>query len=951
MSSFDPIISIKKFSLADLRAGLSRIPGMMLRIINTFPNLTGEERTRPGYSSYASTDGGSSPGQDMPTGFEVLKTLPIQNPASDDVHLKFANNGGQAVFMNPWYQISARQATDMRIDENLTFTGTTSSITAHQINFNAVGSLNTTTDYYTNWLMKNNTRNSYGLVTAYSFGSSINSFTILEQVNAGGLNWQSGDSFTLYRSFHDNPTFAPTYNTDLANQIACNVENSIIRFSGGQGSSNGLRGIWINPKLNKTFFPGAGTSFTYTGTYVSEREVKALSILNAGPGASKFNWVVEDGTHASNRLEPNRTLWFASAPVYDGFQEGPLTTYETSSDWNTVSGPQYATINNFLKTNGSSSAQDVIDGVTFYLSVSAAQLNKRITGFAIYVAIDIGQTTARVADYQFVRYYSIITTGADLVWALTSVGGQVQVYAMQIEITNSLLSAALAGNTFQEDSGYVKGSADLMYSYSSEEIVGTRRFLSNAYVSSEAFTDRENVFTNPVGGNAQIGNAGVIQPDVFSNEQPTYRMRVDPTVGTKINGLVSTGVDEFICLKDRGLVLCRVITIGTLPNLMLTVVNREVGASTLNAFTKDDVGRIYFPSSFDIYRYIQGQIEKLIEREDKNDWLDTYRNTISDTDKQNVTCVYLPEVKGVLFQFANQAASFEQKQYIYFPNYESWREIRFNESSGTPNTSFKYFCKLANGQTLGVTSATPAVKRLMWKYSSVMAQYLLTYIDGATPIAPFWDTGDFVVQDGRDLKFNKLHILKTIDSPPQGQLDCELYLDGSLVRTYTSQSMQDVRLIVNGLSDDIRIGYTFRFRYNVNTNNRERLNAGNQLQFDGIMLYGDTIPHFRVTENTGTLNHGGGVPILGTIAGKRELTITTANVAQTFTFDIPFTETYIGSLATEPAYRFNIDSAHPVVGGVEDTTTSVSVTIISRTLTTITLESAEDLTIVRYSIA
>lgn len=91
--------------------------------------------------------------------------------------------------------------------------------------------------------------------------------------------------------------------------------------------------------------------------------------------------------------------------------------------------------------------------------------------------------------------------------------------------------------------------------------------------------------------------------------------------------------------------------------------------------------------------------------------------------------------------------------------------------------------------------------------------------------------------------------------------------------------------------------------------------------------------------------------IIGTINGVREVTITTANVPQTFTFDIPFTETYVGSLATEPTYRFDIDSAHPLVSGVEDTSINVAVSIVSRTLTTITLTAAEDNTIVRYSIS
>ena len=159
MSSFDPILAIKKWWLADGRPGLSRMPGAMLRLVNLFPNITGEERVRAGYSAYASTDGGSTPGQDMPTGFEVLKVASIQNPVQADVHFKFSNNSGQTVKMNPWWQGATEETTDLLINESKTFTPAAGSFTGSlgspPITFTVTGSnalgLSQVTDYYKGW--------------------------------------------------------------------------------------------------------------------------------------------------------------------------------------------------------------------------------------------------------------------------------------------------------------------------------------------------------------------------------------------------------------------------------------------------------------------------------------------------------------------------------------------------------------------------------------------------------------------------------------------------------------------------------------------------------------------------------------------------------------------------------------------------------------------------------
>ena len=89
-----------------------------------------------------------------------------------------------------------------------------------------------------------------------------------------------------------------------------------------------------------------------------------------------------------------------------------------------------------------------------------------------------------------------------------------------------------------------------------------------------------------------------------------------------------------------------------------------------------------------------------------------------------------------------------------------------------------------------------------------------------------------------------------------------------------------------------------------------------------------------------------------TIATRRWLIITTKNVAQAFTWDKVWSvnETNFAG-ATESGYRFHADTAHPLLNGdtVEDTTINSTITIVSRTSTTITLMSSDDSTLVRFS--
>ena len=811
-----PLTVIKKFWFADARAGLSRVGGACLKLINFLPNLTGEQRLRPGYSAYSSSDGGSTPGLDAPANTDILHVLPIESPSSENVHLWLTSSG---IKMNPWWKQGIKYTTtDLLISETQSLSNKTVTYTggANVAKFADPSGLVLVADYYNWWTFE--MQGKFGLVQDWD---GVDTMTFIEDVQD---MWGTSLTGTLRRHFHDNLGFTPAYNNDKANPPVSNVENSIIRFSGGQGSAVGLRPVIIFPNINKTIFPNSGATIEARGTFVNERELRARNFMHVDHPAPYF---LDLGSPQSNQLERDKTYWIAVSCIYDSYQESPLTRYESSG----------------LYVGTSANKHILVD-----FSIVAGLLNLRITGLAIYIAQDVGDTTltGRVTPYRFVDSISLLDNG----WTFSGARpANAQQYFEHTTYTIGKWNFDARGVEYQLSSGIIEIPLDTIYAHSTEEIVGGRRILTNCYVQSESTTDRQNVFTNPIGGNTVIGNNAVIATDMFSNEEAIYRLRVEPTVGTRINAIRRTGIDTFIGIKDRGIIECRIVVIDRLPQLIQGVISHEVGTTTVNCAAEDDDGYIYFPSYQDFYRYRTGAIEHLIERPDKNDWLETYRDVITVTDKENAVVFYIPELKTVCILFGNQKSTstgYTDMQYFYSAKY-GWQQIWFKEVGGKPTISFKWITQLRNGHIIGLsTDATPVAKRIMWKHNGT--QYKFYFSDDGTAIAGQIDTGEVVLEDGKDFKMDKATLVKIMDLATQGTLDCEVYLDNVLVRTFSGQDKTEQFLHLNLMSDDPRLGYTFRLKYNTNST-RERLNTGEKLQLEAIMIYGDLIPRSkRVTE-------------------------------------------------------------------------------------------------------
>ncbi len=237
------------------------------------------------------TRNGYTAGITKPTDIDVLDeylSFPVTNPSSFDHHIYFGQDVSynKHIWVYPYFHNSS-SATSGWVDVGDTkdlvtaISATVLDGTARTITITGVStfSLNTTANYYKNWIIALNDSSQtpeFFLVKSYSVSGSgaldTATFTVdtLKKFSTGS-DWAIGDVVELYlvRYLHgQNPnagynqfkfpsyTSPAGYNSELA-----------IRFSGGASTSQTHKPVWFG-YLNKVFFPSDGTyKYTFTGSY------------------------------------------------------------------------------------------------------------------------------------------------------------------------------------------------------------------------------------------------------------------------------------------------------------------------------------------------------------------------------------------------------------------------------------------------------------------------------------------------------------------------------------------------------------------------------------------------------------------------------------------------------------------------------------------------------------
>ncbi len=933
-----PLFTIPIRGYADaVRAGLSRVAGFCQTIYNTCPSKADGDGLRHGYSDYSAVT--------APTSMEFLKIASIDKPSKEDVHIWFA--AGNTIRMNPWWSYdsvssSAKSTSaNLLIDESFTLIDSISWTfpTANSLRVpgaTGISGLGLITNYYSGWIAyytpDGGTTKKFAQVKTWAdAGGGAWDLTFVEDVNGATLNFASGIPLYLYRNGHDSISqtgvaFDPLYNNDLSNPVDVRADDSIIRFSGGLNSEVKYKAVHITPYMSRSFFPNSTRPFNYYGTYATSAELKAeVSVIHLSPGLS--------GSGIAPYFSVNQTVWLASAPIYDGFQIGALTE-----------------IDNFYM----STIDAFQNSLAEFLQVRIGNLNKRITGLIFFVAVDTGDTgsTGRVNDYFFAQAVSFLSSDTAWIWN----GGTDQVYQTTVVIDYDTITSIIAGagTTYVQASGIIENSPDTSYAYSQRSIIEGRHVLTNVYVSSESRADRERLFINPIGGLAGV-NSGIVQPDLFSNEEGIYRVSAEPTVGTRITGVWQTKMGEVIVVKDRGVLYGRPITLDDATlDFTWQILEKMAGCSTVKGYTSGDNDWVYFLGYDDIYRISGGNLESLIERRgDFQDWLYVFRNVIPKTAKESAVLWYLPQgvVKFDIGQY-DSTSTVASNQFSFYPNYQTsesngWRQDTYKATSGVTSAAFtKYATSLQNGTvlTVEVNSAGTVQGVRQWQNPTTAAIYTS---DNGTAIRHKIDTG-FIEFTPNDLVLNFLTLKRTFDAATTGTLDVDLYKDriSSIYKTFSNVDKTNTYPMLHTRTDDPRTMFALRAVINSNSS-PEVLDSGTVLQFNGIEVFGQWRRRAkRVGAGTAASTTTGVTPT-GKIAGLSEVIL--QKTPQTFTWDVPFTGTYTGAdSTTQVSYRILAESAHPLISGVEDTSIDNYVYISAKTLTTFTAYADSDNVLFRF---
>lgn len=945
---FNPLVSIDKFRYADSsRTQKRREPGSCPTLLNLSPSQGEGERIRRGYAAYSTIV--------PPSGMQKFFILPIQTPSQEDVFLWMADNGGQVIYQNPyWNGSGTKLSTNVQINESKSFTGVAGSFpTAKQMTItgsDALG-LSQTANYYKGWEIVNNSQlwlsgaggsgQECAFITAYTYSSAASgtsTFTFAEDVDGTGLSWVVTNSYSLYRNNHSNPTFSPTYNNNYTSPPFAMADISRLYFSGGQSSATGNAAM-ISQYESKTFFPTIGArSYAMTQTYVSEERCKAMAksdlVVYTGTAGKIVDSTPLSG--ASAGLDAGKTYWVAISPIYDGYQIGELTKFETvASDYNMANVSGWTSSQNYLAT-----ADALGNAIVVSFGIKLGSLDKRITGFSIWVAVDTGNTRSigRQSEFQHAADVSIVSSNAaDLpLWGSWSYSSSYGVFSYTATIDKLTINAL--GSTYIDASGMEESPPDTSYSYSSRLVLNDKHYLSNVYISSEAVTNREEIFTNPRGGLAGV-NSGINQPSLFPNDQGFFRKGIELAIGTKINCMAKVGLGELLTVKDRGVILNRIIeeSDGTIQ-LVSQILDQNIGCSTLNGFTQldaDEGGLIFFAGYDDIYLYDNARFKRLIEREDQQDWLYQYRVGISKASKESTVMAYMPE--GILLLDISPTSYLNGQQFQMYSQYlpDGWRQVAFKQTSGFASTNwFVQFGKLQDGTVIGAGSDSGGTLTLY--QFSVPSTGVYYYTDAGTTIRYQLDTGDLVTSGdvAKDTWLDRYQIARYADSPTTGTLDCKIYKDGTILRTLSSMDKTSQYLKASVRSDDPKIGNYWRLAINTNTSTPEVMAAGNDFRIQGIRIFGHSKIRQRISD-AGYLTTGLGDCVPNTIAGEEEIYVDEANT--TYTWDVPFTQTYVDlDGATVPKYRFLVESAN--ADGTQ--LLNEEIIIVSKTLTTITLRSS-----------
>ena len=350
-------------------------------------------------------------------------------------------------------------------------------------------------------------------------------------------------------------------------------------------------------------------------------------------------------------LVDNKTYRAYLCAEYDGFQDSELTYLS----------------NIYIKNTGQK--------ITTTFTIPFAELNKRITAYKIYLAIDDKNTTSTITTTNpkyLVKTIYISGTSAN-VFSLTGNNYSLSILLNQDDIDQSVY-------TWEQKTGRV-ASTSTTCSYDIARMISGRVFLAQDYDYTDAKTSTNRLRYSGFNGD------GVMCPDIFPNIYEYGIIEAVSGSGNNINNLIEFN-GNCVILKDNSIV---VLNSGDQKELWrFDVVSDVIGGLGKNSSLKIDKGLV-FAGQKDIYLWNGGGLNTLAQ----GIWKSTYGALINTTYKDKCF-LWFSNIDGHLY-IAPNTTSYPSKIYSFLLPDTMPQEVGYADN-------FKNYFKKSDGSVVGVLS-------------------------------------------------------------------------------------------------------------------------------------------------------------------------------------------------------------------------------------------------------
>jgi hypothetical protein len=701
--------------------------------------------------------------------------LSTESPTAENIDILCGRDGSdnKYIFQRKFWEASGllnATIAYMRYGESIS-----STIKSSTVNTITLDGFANFSDVYNYCIIRNSTIGNCLYITDSAQSGADEVLTVLGNVPS---NWANGNAVTVYRSFHDNYSFSPTYSTVAGRPPIALQQGNAILFSGGMGSTEGLKAIWSG-YINKTFFVGALNKtggFNYTGTYVTEAEIKSTNgITIADPSLTAIS--------ASNAL-PDGRWFFYFVPETDDGERGNPFSYSTP----------YVTL---------------VGGRWFYttLQIDPAQLNKRLRYLNVFMGKAPNATDTKI-DWNNLFYVGQVdflnwevTDQPLTTWVWTETATTIPGYY----ITGVLAFRDIEWNNKTVESlafhlGHTE-STSTTASFSEAVFLNNRLFIAKYYDYVDVVEYLDQIRYTDFAGN------GVAQLNVLNNLSGATQSTIEQGDPTSVQAL-RRWQDKLFILKDKS---CYFINASEdISQWTLITVSNEIGCTMPRTAVVTPTMVIWCQNGEDVYGWSGASVKSLAQN-----WLTTFKAlTLTATHKG----WYDLKNKSYNFSYTN-GTWYTMFLECPIPNGYVWGSNLFDDDT-----------------VAGLYSIIDASERAGTNYVVVMdtnnsAYKILYFNPSATAdnahfgIIPYFKTAESRLDEINLLKILKWYLTCT-PTGGAGQLDCKLTI-GSNTITYANIT-KTLTLHSRGVLFTSNQGRSFTFEFNTNAS---------RATFTGLEIY------------------------------------------------------------------------------------------------------------------